>query len=223
MNDFKQQFSNFTSEYLLKLRARGDELSDKAHQAIEEIFAERGELLPEKPKTPIITSYNEIPSTGNAGKKLKTPVIVTLGLIGMAIASVIANTRIGILISVGMIIYWIAKWVQRVTLTPAQREQEDIEKKAREDGLTEIMLCAADANLERIRELVEYGGDVNARSNTGTTALMYAAGNNHLAIVKFLLAAGANPKLMSDKKSTAAEIARKFGHLEIAEYLEQER
>jgi len=85
------------------------------------------------------------------------------------------------------------------------------------------MLCAADANLERIRELVEYGGDVNARSNTGTTALMYAAGNNHLAIVKFLLAAGANPKLMSDKKSTAAEIARKFGHLEIAEYLEQER
>jgi hypothetical protein len=93
--------------------------------------------------------------------------------------------------------------------------------RAIQDGLGEIMVCAADGNLERLRELVEFGGDVNARSISGTTALMYAARNNHLAIVEFLLAAGADPELKSDKGSTAADIARKFGYLEIAARLKQ--
>ena len=53
MDDFKKQFSGLTSEYLLQLRTRGDKFPDEAHRAIEEIFAERGEHLPAKPKTPV--------------------------------------------------------------------------------------------------------------------------------------------------------------------------
>lgn len=56
MNDLKKEFSEYTSEYLLELRARGESLGDTTHQVIEEIFAERGERLPEKPEKPIISS-----------------------------------------------------------------------------------------------------------------------------------------------------------------------
>lgn len=220
MNDFKKQFSDLTSEYLLQLRARGDGLSDEAHQAIEEIFTERGERLPAKPKTSIFIANNGAPTSGT-GKFSKSATLIILGLLGLVMAKAFAHTWVGVLITVGVVIYFVANWFRRQKLTPAQREREDNEKKAEEEGLTEIMVCAANGNLDRIRELVEYGGDVNTRSLSGTTALMYAARNNHLAIVDFLISAGADPKLKSDKKSTAMDIAKKFGHLEIAARLEQ--
>lgn len=220
MNDFKKQFSDLTSEYLLQLRARGDGLSDEAHQAIEEIFTERGEHLPAKPKTSIFIAHNGAPTSGT-GKFFKSAALITLGLLGLVMAKALAHTWIGVLIAVGVVIYFVANWFRRQKLTPAQREREDNEKKVEEEGLTEIMVCAANGNLDRIRELVEYGGDVNTRSLSGTTALMYAARNNQLAIVDFLITAGADTKLKSDKKSTAMDVAKKFGHLEIAARLEQ--
>lgn len=220
MTDFKQQFANLTSEYLLQLRARGDELSDEAHHAIEEIFAERGERLPEKPTKPIFIASIEAPVSGT-GKFFKSSVLIMLALIGMVIAKALAHTWIGVVIAAGAVTYFVATWFRQQTRDPAEREREDNEKKVLEEGLTDIMVCAADGNLERIRELVEYGGDVNARSISGTTALMYAARNNHLAIIEFLLAAGADPNVKSDKRSTATDIARKFGHLELAARIDQ--
>ena len=220
MGDFKEKFSDLTSEHLLQVRARGDGLSHDAHQAIEEIFAERGEYLPPKPKTPISMSSSSAPESKTA-KILKSTAIIILALIAMGVAKATAHTWFGVLVTIGVVIYFIANWIRRQGLTRDQREREDNEKKAEAQGLTELMVCAANGNLERIRELVEYGGDVNARSTSGATALMYAARNNHLAIIEFLLAAGANPKVQSDNKSTAADIARKFGHVTIAARLEQ--
>lgn len=156
------------------------------------------------------------------GKFFKSTALIILALIAIGLAKATAHTWFGVLFTIGVVIYFIANWIRRQRLALDQREREDNEKKAEVEGLTELMVCAANGNLERIRELVEYGGDVNARSTSGATALMYAARNNHLAIIEFLLAAGANPKVRSDKKSTAADIARKFGYLEIAARLEQQ-
>ena len=245
MNGFNKQFSDWTSEHLLQLRARGDELSDDAHQAIEEIFAERGEHLPVKPKTPIFITNNdslasssskffkanETPTSG-VGKFIKSAAFyllailaIYLAILAIGFASIIgkayANTWFSVLAMVGIGIYLIANWLRRQKLSSAEKEREDSEKEAREEGLSEIMVCAVSGNLERIRELIEYGGDVNSKSFSGATALMYAARNNHLSIVKFLLIAGADLNLKTDKKSTASDIAKKFGHLEIAELLER--
>jgi hypothetical protein len=84
MNDFKVQFSDLTSAYLLQLRARNDDLSDDAHRAIEAIFAERQEYLPAKPKTAIFITNNAVP-TSNAGKFVKAIafIIVIIGLIAV--------------------------------------------------------------------------------------------------------------------------------------------
>lgn len=220
MDNFKQQFADLTSEHLLRLRARGDGLSDEAHRAIEDIFVERGERLPPRPKTPIVIADPPAPASG-IERFVKSAAIIVLALIGLVIVKALVHTWVGFLIAVGVIIYFVANWFRQQKLTPDQKEREDNEKKIGEDGLTEIMVCAANGDLERIRELVEYGGDVNARSASGTTALMYAARNNRLAIVEFLLDAGADPRLKSEKGSTSTDIARKFGHLEIAARLEQ--
>lgn len=221
MSDFKKQFSDLTSEYLLQLRARGDGLSNEAHQAIEEIFAERGEHLPAKPKTPIFMTSSGA-SESKTGKFFKSSALIILALFVMGLAQALAHTWVGIVFTVGVVIYFVVNWFRRQKLTPAQRKQEDEEKEVEKEGLTEMMACAANGNLERLRELVEYGGDVNARSISGTTALMYAARNNHPAIVTLLLASGADPKLKSDKESTAMDIANRFGHLETAALLERD-
>lgn len=221
MNDFKKQFSHLTSEYLFQLRARGDELSDDAHHAIEEIFTERGERLPARPKTSIFIADSHTPANG-AGKLFSSTGLIIITLIGMGVANALTHTWIGVFITIGVVIFFITNWLRRQNLTPAERAREDDKNKAEKEGLTEIMVCAASGNLERIRELVEYGGDVNTKSLSGTTALMYAARNNHPAIVDFLLTAGGDPKLRSDKNSTAMDIAKKFGHLEIVERLEQQ-
>lgn len=220
MNEFKKQFSDFSSEYLLELRARGDDLSDEAHRAIEALFAERGERLPAKPTKPIFIAKDATP-TGSTERFFKFGGFILLALVVNAIAKQLAHTWVGVLITLFMVIYFVVNWLRRQTLTPNEKEREDIERKAQDEGLTELMVCAANGNLARIRELVEFGGNVNSKSIAGTTALMYAARNNHLAIVEFLLEAGADPTLKSEKQSTAIDIARKFGHSEIAACLEQ--
>lgn len=219
MSDFKQQFSELTSEYLLQMRARGDELSDEAHRAIEEIFLDRGENLPPRPTKPIFVTAN-----GNKSRVeeiLRISAFLVIALFVSVVAHMLAHFWVGIVFTLAVIIYLVANWLRRQTLSATEKAREDEEKKIADKGLTEIMVCAANGDLARIRELVIYGVDVNDRSASGTTALMYAARNNHLAVVEFLLSAGADKTKKTDKNSTASDIAKKHGHHEVATYLER--
>lgn len=44
---------------------------------------------------------------------------------------------------------------------------------------------AEDGNLEKVKECIENGADVNAKDVWGKTALIYALKNGHFEIVKF--------------------------------------
>ena len=123
--------------------------------------------------------------------------------------------------TVCIVVYFVFDWLRKGALTPDQRKAEEDESKAGEQGLNELMISSANGNLTRVKEIVTFGIDVNARSNSGATALMYAARNNHLPVVECLLSAGADINASSTKGSTATTIAKKSGHSELVVYLEQ--
>ncbi len=218
MSTYKEKFADYASDYLLQKRALGDELSDEAHKAIEEIFAERGEQLPPRPSKPIFLAK---PSASKAEHMLKLVAVLVLMAASIGVAKQLAHTWVGILISVCFVAYLVIASLRKRTLTPVQREAEENEKKAKEEGLNELMVSAANGNLLRVKELVAFGIDVNTQSLSGTTPLMYAARNNHLPVAQFLLRAGADVRATSKNGSTATAIAKKFGFSELAAYLEQ--
>lgn len=220
MSNHKEIFADYASEYLLQKRALGDELSDEAHRAIEEIFTERGEHLPARPSRPIIFADPK-PPLGKSRRALTMVVWGIIALVSTVIAHAIARTWIGLLVTVCIVVYFVFDWLRKGALTPDQRKAEEDESKAGEQGLNELMISSANGNLTRVKEIVTFGIDVNARSNSGATALMYAARNNHLPVVECLLSAGADINASSTKGSTATTIAKKSGHSELVVYLEQ--
>ena len=203
MNNHKETFINYSSEALLEKRALGDELSDDVHKAIEEIFAERNEKLPPKPSKPILI---DLPET-KGDQTLKHIGVVALFFGAAILAKVIINSWLAFPVAIICSIFYVFKWIQGNTRTA--------ETQAEEEGLTEMMICAANGELNRIKELVAFGVEVNAQSSLGTSALMYAVKNNHIAVVDFLLEVGANTKLTSAKGSTALSISEKFHHDDI--------
>ena len=220
MNELREQFSELTTEYLLQMLARGDDLTGAAHHAIEEILKERGEPLPKRPSKPIYTDQSDPLSLG-LGKFFKAVGQGLLIVFALLASEALSGTWIGYFIAFVIAIGFILVWQWRSNRTPEQIQFEKNEKIMKEEGLTEFMVCAGNGDMERIRELVEYGADLNARSSSGNTALMYAARNDQLPIVTFLLNSGADPTLRSKNGMTAADIARKFGNAETAAYLKQ--
>jgi len=69
-------------------------------------------------------------------------------------------------------------------------------------------LCVAiqKGELDVVKKFVEYGADVNEKSN-GLTPLMVAARYNKVEIIKFLLAHGAEASLKDEKGFTALKYA----------------
>jgi uncharacterized protein len=76
---------------------------------------------------------------------------------------------------------------------------------------------------ETMKVLLEYGADVQARSNEGGTALMAAAGMaGDLRMVQALLDKGADVHAkLRETNETAATFADKYGRTEISQLLHQ--
>jgi hypothetical protein len=141
MSPFVEQFRNLSTEYLLQRRALGDELSEEAHQAIELILSERGERIPPRPLSPILAS--DISPRGRNSNIAKTIALFVLAVVSMGLSKAIAHTWVGIVISIGVIAYVAINWIRRQCLPEAEREAEEMDRKAANDGLTSLMHAAA--------------------------------------------------------------------------------
>lgn len=86
-------------------------------------------------------------------------------------------------------------------------------------SIQKIFLYAAEGNIDRLKELIAKGQDVDSVDYRGATPLFYAARNGKADAVTLLLQNGANTTLQLSGGSTAEDIAAKNGHLHVAEML----
>lgn len=71
---------------------------------------------------------------------------------------------------------------------------------------TPLCVAISRGEIEIVKKFVEYGADVNEKSN-GMTPLMLAARYNKVEIIKFLLSSGAKLDSKDDKGYTALKYA----------------
>ncbi len=77
---------------------------------------------------------------------------------------------------------------------------------------------AAVGSLDKVKEEVEAGVDIEYTGSRATTALAEASSNGHLTIVKYLISKGANIETFSES-GTPLLLASYEGHLDIVKYL----
>jgi hypothetical protein len=77
----------------------------------------------------------------------------------------------------------------------------------------------AGGSVERVRELISSGADVNRRHKYGQTPLWEAAYHGQTEIVAVLLAAGADPNIYGDDGSGPLYWAASNGHLAVVQRL----
>jgi uncharacterized protein len=75
-------------------------------------------------------------------------------------------------------------------------------------GTTPLANAIIKGDVEAVKKFIDYGCDVNERSN-GMTPLMLAARYNQAAIIKILIENGANIKHTDDKGQTAMKYAER--------------
>jgi hypothetical protein len=84
---------------------------------------------------------------------------------------------------------------------------------------TPLCLAISKGEFELVKKFIEYGSDINEKSN-GMTPLMVAARYNKLEIVKFLLEKGADLKDRDDNGFTALKHAEISNAKEAAAFLQ---
>ena len=88
------------------------------------------------------------------------------------------------------------------------------------EGISPLCVAISKGDLEAIKKLIEYGADVNEKSN-GMTPLMFAARYNKVEILKFLVSKGA---IINDKDSkgyTALKYAEQSNAFDAFQYLKE--
>ena len=71
---------------------------------------------------------------------------------------------------------------------------------------TPLCVAISKGEIEVVKKFVEYGADINEKSN-GMTPLMVAARFNNVEIIKYLISKGANVKEKDEKGFTALKYA----------------
>jgi ankyrin repeat protein len=119
-------------------------------------------------------------------------------------------------------------------LTKAAEEQTTVEKKssstqgpAKESQKNEqsFEMAIPSNNVEKVKELISGGADVNVRDSRGNTPLLRAIGTRRLSrtarlsMVKILISAGADVNAKNPRGQTPLDLAKRGGQTEIVELL----
>ncbi|MBE6462712.1 MAG: ankyrin repeat domain-containing protein [Alphaproteobacteria bacterium] len=85
------------------------------------------------------------------------------------------------------------------------------------------VICIKGVDINEVKELIDMGADVNAKSDVGLTALMLSSSKGHKEVVEFLIQNGANVNMTDNEGLTALMWASYRGHKEVVELLIKNR
>lgn len=88
------------------------------------------------------------------------------------------------------------------------------------EGVSPLCIAISKGDVESVKKIIEYGADVNAKSN-GMTPLMFAARYNKVEILKFLVSKGAKINEKDAKGFTALKYAEQSSAFDAIQYLKQ--
>jgi len=87
----------------------------------------------------------------------------------------------------------------------------------------ELLFYVKIGNLDKVKELIENGADVNAKDRSGNTPLHWMAcgGYGHIEIAKLLIDNGADVNAKNKRRITPLDMAKFEGHTEIVKLLKK--
>jgi uncharacterized protein len=83
----------------------------------------------------------------------------------------------------------------------------------------QLIDASQNGDLERVKELIKKGADLNVQNGFGNTALICSSANNNHEIINLLVQNGANVNVRCNDGITALEYSILNGHKEISEIL----
>ncbi len=87
------------------------------------------------------------------------------------------------------------------------------------DGSTALQWAVYDQDIEKVRQLIRAGADVNAVNNFGANAMQLAAEVAHVELIEMLLDAGADPDSANPEGQTALMLVARTGDVDAARML----
>lgn len=227
MNDeLYGQYRRLDTDELIELRGCGDAITDDAHSAIESVLAERGVEPPPRPSRPVDLGIERAEPKENGAWMIWVGAVLVCLLVS-ALAETLVRKIFQVsaagfvslaLTSLGaLVIYRILMAEKAAIRTPEER----LRARIGQNGFTELMCAAALGEIDRLKELLTYGANVNSVDHDGATALMRAARSGHAEAVDLILRAGARPQMLDRRRMSALDYARRHGHVEAAALLER--
>ncbi|QJT94912.1 ankyrin repeat domain-containing protein [Wolbachia endosymbiont of Diaphorina citri] len=95
---------------------------------------------------------------------------------------------------------------------------EVLEKAQLDQGL---LINARDGNLDKVKDLIAQGADLETKDNNGNTALHNACSNGHLKVVEYLIEKGASLKAKNKEGKTPLDLAVQKDYADIVQTIEQ--
>ena len=107
-----------------------------------------------------------------------------------------------------------------VNATNLELNSETIEVSASESKVSPLCVAAAKGDIEKVKQLINNGVDVNKKSN-GMLPIHYAAKFNRVDVIKLLITGGSEIHATCDKGYTALRHAEKTNATDAASFLKR--
>ncbi|OGT37612.1 MAG: hypothetical protein A3F12_01375 [Gammaproteobacteria bacterium RIFCSPHIGHO2_12_FULL_38_14] len=104
-------------------------------------------------------------------------------------------------------------WIESQTVTDERARWKDC------FGHSWLFIAAQRGQVDKVKELIAHGAQVNEKNDNGSTPLYVAAQNGHLAVALELIAHGAMVDVKTNDGATPLFIAAQRGHLDIVKEL----